>query len=54
MNNSQFLHIVKKSFLKFLETHPRSNKKLVVLHGAIAKDIKNKLGGEDTVSNHLG
>lgn len=44
MNNNQFLQIVKQSFLKFLRTHSRSNKKLVVLHGAIAKDIKDKLG----------
>lgn len=44
MNNNQFLQIVKQSFLKFLRTHSRSNKKLVVLHGAIAKDIKGRLG----------
>lgn len=44
MNNKQLLQTVKQSFLKFLETHPRSNKKLIVLHGAIAKDIKDKLG----------
>ncbi|MCX6785777.1 MAG: hypothetical protein NTZ18_02920 [Candidatus Komeilibacteria bacterium] len=46
MNNAQFLQTVKKSFNKFLETHPRSNKKLIVLHGAIANDIKNRLGQE--------
>ena len=46
MNNNQFLQIIKQSFLKFLKTHSRSNKKLVVLHGAIAKDIKDKLGDE--------
>lgn len=44
MNNKQFLQIIKKSFTKFLETHSRSNKKLIVLHGAIANDIKNRLG----------
>jgi hypothetical protein len=44
MNNYQFLQTVKKSFIKFLETHPRSNKKLIILHGAIADDIKDKLG----------
>lgn len=44
MNNRQFLETVKKSFIKFLETHPRSNKKLIILHGAIADDIKSKLG----------
>lgn len=44
MNNNQFLQIIKKSFLVFLRTHSRSNKKLVVLHGAIANDIQNRLG----------
>lgn len=44
MTNNQFLQTVKQSFLKFLKTHSRSNKKLIVLHGAIAKDIKDKLG----------
>ncbi len=44
MNNYQFLRTVKKSFIKFLETHSRSNKKLIILHGAIANDIKNRLG----------
>src|SRR3989339_1117895 len=46
MNNNQFLQIIKLSFLKFLKTHSRSNKKLIVLHGAIAKDIKDKLGNK--------
>lgn len=44
MTNNQFLQTVKQSFLKFLKTHSRSNKKLIVLHSAIAKDIKDKLG----------
>lgn len=35
----------------FLRTHPRSNKKLIVLHGAIANDIKSKLGGEYEVKS---
>lgn len=46
MNNKQFIQIVKQSFLKFLKTHARSNKKLIVLHGAIAKDIEDKLGNK--------
>ncbi len=46
MNNRQFLQTVKQSFLKFLKTHSRSNKKLIVLHGEIAKDIKDKLGNK--------
>lgn len=44
MTNNQFLQTVKQSFLRFLKTHSRSNKKLIVLHGAIAKDIKDRLG----------
>jgi hypothetical protein len=44
MNNNKFLQTIEKSFIKFLETHPRSNKKLIVLHGAIADDIENRLG----------
>ncbi|PIP28578.1 MAG: hypothetical protein COX29_00475 [Candidatus Moranbacteria bacterium CG23_combo_of_CG06-09_8_20_14_all_35_22] len=44
MNNRKFLQTIKKSFIKFLETDSRSNKKLIILHSAIAKDIKNKLG----------
>lgn len=51
MNNQQFLRVVKESFLKFLKTHSRSNKKLIVLHGAIANDIKNKLGREYKVKS---
>ncbi len=46
MNNRQFLQTIRKSFITFLNTHPRSNKKLIVLHGAIAGDIKKKLGKE--------
>lgn len=46
MNNSQFLKIVKKSFITFLQTHSRSNKKLIVLHGAIADDTQKRLGNQ--------
>jgi len=46
MNNNQFLQITKQSFLKFIKTHSRSNKYLIVLHGGIAKDIEDKLGDE--------
>jgi hypothetical protein len=44
MNNEDFLQIVSYSFIEFLRTSARSNKKLKILHGAIANDIKNKLG----------
>lgn len=43
MNNLQFLEVLKKSFIKYLETGPRSNEKLKILHGAISEDLYNKL-----------
>lgn len=46
MNNTEFLAKTKESFYKYLETGPRSNEKLKVLHGAIAKDLKERLGEE--------
>lgn len=51
MNNQKFLEVVKESFLKFLKTHSRSNKKLIVLHGAIAEDVQNRLGREYQVKS---
>lgn len=44
MNNNQFLQSIAKSFKKFLETSARSNEKLKILHGDIAKDLIKKLG----------
>lgn len=44
MDNQGFLTIVGNSFKKFLETGSRSNEKLKILHGAIAKDLKERLG----------
>lgn len=41
MNNQQFLQTIGASLKKFLQTHPRSNEKLKVLHAEIAKDIKD-------------
>ena len=43
MNNTQFLDVLKNSFLKCLKTSARSNEKLKILHGAIAKDLYEKL-----------
>ena len=43
MNNSQFLAILKKSFITYLHTGARSNKKLGVLHGAISEDLQARL-----------
>jgi hypothetical protein len=46
MNNQEFLNCISQSFKKFLVTHSRSNQKLVILHGGIAKDLSLKLGEE--------
>jgi hypothetical protein len=44
MNNEEFLDCIKRAFVKFLETSSRSNEKLKILHGAIAKDLYQQLG----------
>lgn len=44
MDNQEFLTVVGNSFKKFLETGSRSNEKLKILHGEIAKDLKKKVG----------
>lgn len=44
MDNQEFLTVVGNSFKKFLQTGSRSNEKLKILHGAIAKDLKERLG----------
>jgi len=46
MNNEDFLSTISKSFVKFLNTSSRSNKKLKILHGAIAQDIEKRLGSD--------
>lgn len=43
MKNSQFLAILKQSFITYLQTGARSNKKLGVLHGAISEDLQKRL-----------
>ena len=43
MNNTDFLNIIKFSFQKFLITGSRSNEKLKILHGAIARDLSERL-----------
>lgn len=40
------------SFKKFLQTHPRSNEKLKVLHGKIAEDIKDKMGVSYSIKSY--
>lgn len=44
MENNDFLKIIAESFKVFLDSGSRSNKKLKVLHGNIAKHISNTLG----------
>lgn len=51
MDNNQFLECLSSSFNKFLETGSRSNEKLKILHGAIARDIINKLGNTYSISS---
>ena len=46
MDNQGFLAAIEKSFVEFIKSGTsRSTKKLVPLHGAIAKDILARLGG---------
>lgn len=45
MNNQEFLQVISNSFREFINIGTsRSNKKLKPLHGAIAKDIAERLG----------
>lgn len=44
MNNQEFLNIIGQSFKAFLGSGSRSNAKLKVLHGAIAADLRERLG----------
>lgn len=44
MENIKFLNCIKQAFIRFLETGSRSNQKLVILHGFIAKDLAERLG----------
>lgn len=44
MSNEEFLKVIKKSFSKYLITGSRSNSKLKILHGEIARDLKERLG----------
>lgn len=51
MDNREFLKVIGDSFKKFLETGSRSNEKLKILHGAIAKDLKKRLGKEYSIQS---
>lgn len=56
MTNREFLKVISNSFSAFLESGTsRSTKKLKPLHGAIARDLAEKLGrGFDVVSQGYG
>ncbi|MBQ9978336.1 MAG: hypothetical protein IJP20_00920 [Clostridia bacterium] len=54
MNNYEFLEVLKQSFLVYLRTGARSNEKLKVLHGAISKDIHNRLNDRQYAISSLG
>ena len=54
MNNEQFLVTLKQSFLTYLKTGARSNKKLEVLHGAISQDLSERLNDTDYSVYSLG
>ena len=50
LNNEQFLEIIRESFATYLSVGTsRSTAKLKILHGAIAKDLKEKLGDSYTI-----
>ena len=54
MNNSQFLKILKESFITYLKTGARSNKKLEILHGAISQDLHERLNDRKYYVYSLG
>lgn len=54
MNNSQFLAILKNSFITYLQTGARSNKKLGILHGAISEDLQERLNDNNYTVYSLG
>lgn len=54
MNDCQFLETLKSSFITYLRTSARSNKKLEILHGAISKDLHERLYDEKYSVYSLG
>lgn len=51
MDNQEFLSVLGNSFKKFLETGSRSNEKLKILHGAIANDLRKRLGSDYSIQS---
>ncbi len=54
MDNNGFLEALKKSFITYLRTGARSNKKLAVLHGAISEDLNERLDDNKYTVYSLG
>jgi len=44
MKDNGFIKVLEQSYVEYLNTHRRSNAKLKILHGAIARDLQNRLG----------
>lgn len=51
MDNKEILIKIKEAFYKYLETGSRSNEKLKIIHGSIAKDLQQRLGEEYQISS---
>lgn len=51
MNNKAFLETVNDSFQVYLKTSARSNKKLAILHGFIARALHEKLGSDYVIAS---
>lgn len=49
MDNNNFLDAISDSFKEYLNTEATSNKKLIILHGRIAKHLNQILGNEYSV-----
>lgn len=49
--NKKFISILKESFIKYLNTSPRSNEKLKILHGYIAETLRQELGETYRISS---
>lgn len=54
MDNSTFLQVLKESFISYLQNGARSNEKLKILHGAIAKDIISRIDDNNYSISSLG
>lgn len=49
MTNLDFLQVISDSFREYLHSGSSSNKKLIILHGSIAKHLQQVLGDDYSV-----